>query len=142
MAVPLSHPSSCHVRHDVGASRPQEVEFMETKAMCEQQLFTHGKTVKEGFMNMRHLLLAVLSMLVGWGTAGVAQAAPTVSFEAGDRPGNFFTCSNTANSKSLGCVPRLGLSTHLNSDPSPSLPLEKRWGFPRWAEKPARSIRR
>lgn len=63
-------------------------------------------------MKTRHLFLAVLSLLVGWGTAGVVQAAPhahktspTVSFEAGDRPGNFFTCSNTANSKSLGCVP-------------------------------------
>lgn len=63
-------------------------------------------------MKTRHLFLTVLSLLVGMGTAGVAQAAPhahksapTVSFEAGDRPGNFFTCSNTANSKSLGCVP-------------------------------------
>ncbi len=76
--------------------------------MCEQQLFTHGKTVKEGFMKMRHLLLAALSMLVGWGTAGVAQAAtaPVVSFEAGDSPGNFFTCVNTSNSTSLGCVPQ------------------------------------
>ncbi|MBS0166815.1 MAG: hypothetical protein JSR29_12090 [Nitrospira sp.] len=47
--------------------------------------------------------------------AGVVQAAhpahsrsissPTVSFEAGDRPGNFFTCSNTGNSNSIGCVP-------------------------------------
>lgn len=79
--------------------------------MCEQQLFTHGTTVKEGSMKMRHLLLAALSMLVGLGTAGMAQAQspspndPVVSFEAGDRPGNFFTCSNTANSKSLGCVP-------------------------------------
>ena len=75
VAVPLSHPSSCHVRDDVGASRPQEVEFMETKVLCEQQLFTQGKTVKEGVMNMRQLLLAIFSMLVGWGTAGVAQAA-------------------------------------------------------------------
>jgi len=56
-------------------------------------------------MNMRQLLLAICSLLVGWGTVGVAQAAPTVSFEAGDRPGNFFTCSNTANSASVGCVP-------------------------------------
>jgi DNA-binding beta-propeller fold protein YncE len=64
-------------------------------------------------MKTRHLLVAALSMLVGWGTFGMAHAAPpgppsktpTVSFEAGDRPGNFFTCSNTANSKSLGCVP-------------------------------------
>ncbi len=31
---------------------------------------------------------------------------PVVSFEAGDRPGNFFTCSNTGNSASgIGCVP-------------------------------------
>ncbi len=66
-------------------------------------------------MKMRHLLLITLSMLVGLGTACVVEAArpapsrstsaPTVSFEAGDRPGNFFTCSNTANSKSIGCVP-------------------------------------
>lgn len=59
--------------------------------------------------------MALLSLLLGWGTAGVVQAAPhahspstsspTVSFEAGDSPGNFFTCINTGNSKSLGCVP-------------------------------------
>lgn len=65
-------------------------------------------------MKIRHLLLIALSMLVGMGTTCVVEAArpapsrstsaPTVSFEAGDRPGNFFTCSNTANSKSLGCV--------------------------------------
>lgn len=57
-------------------------------------------------MKMRQLLLAIFSMLVGWGTAGVAQAAPTVSFEAGDIPGNFFTCSNTAVSATgaPGCV--------------------------------------
>jgi len=58
-------------------------------------------------MNMRQLLLEVFSLLVGWGMAGVAQAAPTITFEAGDRPGNFFTCANTDNSASLGCVPRL-----------------------------------
>ena len=59
-------------------------------------------------MKTRHLLLAALSLLVGWGSAGVVQAhstSPTVSFEAGDTPGNFFTCANTANSKSIGCVP-------------------------------------
>ncbi|WP_413936900.1 YncE family protein [Nitrospira sp. BLG_1] len=56
-------------------------------------------------MKTRHLLVAALSMLVGWGSAGAVQAAPTVSFEAGDRPGNFFTCSNTGNSTSIGCVP-------------------------------------
>ncbi len=62
-------------------------------------------------MKTRYLLVVALSLLVGLGTAGVATAdpraqksSPTVSFEAGDRPGNFFTCSNTANSKSLGCV--------------------------------------
>ena len=59
-------------------------------------------------MNMRQLLFAIFTMLVGWGTAGVAQAAPTVSFEAGDNPGNFFTCVNTGNSKSgFGCVPQV-----------------------------------
>ncbi|MGH7184324.1 MAG: cupredoxin domain-containing protein, partial [Nitrospiraceae bacterium] len=56
-------------------------------------------------MNLRQLLLAICGLLVGWGMAGVAQAAPTITFEAGDRPGNFFTCSNTANSTSIGCVP-------------------------------------
>ncbi len=62
-------------------------------------------------MKTRHLLLAALSMLVAWGMVGMAQAQspspddPVVSFEAGDRPGNFFTCSNTANSTSIGCVP-------------------------------------
>ena len=124
---------------------------METKTLCEPHLFTHGKTVKEGFMNMRQLVLAALSMLVGWGTFDVAQAArpapspsptvPVVSFEAGDSPGNFFTCVNTGNSKSLiGCVPASigGLDRNL----SPSLLPEKRWGFPRIVEKQARSIRR
>lgn len=53
-------------------------------------------------MNMRQLLFAIFSMLVGWGTAGMAQAGPTVSFEAGDQPGNFFTCSNTGTSGSGG----------------------------------------
>lgn len=80
---------------------------METKVLCEQQLFAQGKTVKEGVMNIRQLLLVLFSILVGWGTASVAQAAPTITFEAGDRPGNFFTCSNTAKSESIGCVPRL-----------------------------------
>ncbi|MGE3977277.1 MAG: copper oxidase [Nitrospira sp.] len=65
-------------------------------------------------MKMRQFVLALFSMLVGWGTFGVVQAAPpapsskapVVSFEAGDSPGNFFTCINTGNSKSLiGCVP-------------------------------------
>jgi len=61
-------------------------------------------------MKTRHLLMAALSMLVGWGMAGVAQAAPpTVSFEAGDRPGNFFACTNTGPSVDVdtpppGCV--------------------------------------
>ncbi|MFO0699306.1 MAG: hypothetical protein U0236_08765 [Nitrospira sp.] len=59
-------------------------------------------------MKTRHLFLAALSLLIGLGTAGVANAhnaSPTVSFEAGDTPGNFFTCVNTSNSKSIGCVP-------------------------------------
>lgn len=76
------------------------------------------ETLKEGSMKTRHLLLVALSLLMGWGTFGVAQAAaprpspgpsttiPVVSFEAGDSPGNFFTCSNTGNSKSIGCVPQ------------------------------------
>ncbi len=62
-------------------------------------------------MKTRHVLVAAFSMVVGLGTAGMAQAQtpspddPVVSFEAGDRPGNFFTCSNTNNSASIGCVP-------------------------------------
>jgi len=52
-------------------------------------------------------ILALIAMLVGMGMVGTAQAAPpTVSFEAGDDPGNFFTCVNTGNSKSFGCVPQ------------------------------------
>jgi YVTN family beta-propeller protein len=57
-------------------------------------------------MNMRQLLLAICSLLVGWSTASAGQAEPTITFEAGDRPGNFFTCSNTVKSASgIGCVP-------------------------------------
>ena len=81
-------------------------------------------------MNMRQLLLAILSMLVGWGTAGVAQAAPTITFEAGDRPGNFFTCSNTANSKSLGCVPRLGALNTLEQQSLAVIAPGETVGFP------------
>ena len=58
-------------------------------------------------MKTRYRILAMVTLLIGMGMAGVAQAAPaTVSFEAGDNPGNFFTCVNTASSKSgIGCVP-------------------------------------
>lgn len=67
-------------------------------------------------MKKRHLLLAVLSMLVGWGMAGEAQAkkkpalppapSPIVSFLAGDEPGSWFECTNTGTSASgIGCVP-------------------------------------
>lgn len=61
-------------------------------------------------MKTRYGIVTLISLLIGLGTAGVAQARPThttpvVSFEAGDNPGNFFTCINTGNSKSLGCVP-------------------------------------
>lgn len=60
-------------------------------------------------MKKRRLLFALLSMLVGWGMAGMAQAAePTVSFLAGDQPGNWFECANTGSSASgLGCVPEV-----------------------------------
>ena len=66
-------------------------------------------------MKTRYCLLALFSLLLGWSTTGVVHAAPpapspsptapVVSFEAGDSPGNFFTCLNTSNSKSIGCVP-------------------------------------
>ncbi|MBS0152427.1 MAG: hypothetical protein JSR31_15945 [Nitrospira sp.] len=58
-------------------------------------------------MKKQRLLVALLSMVVGWGTAGMVQAAePTVSFLAGDQPGNWFECANTGTSASgLGCVP-------------------------------------
>ena len=54
--------------------------------------------------------MAVLSMLVGWSTADMAPAHspspnPVVSFQVGDKPGNWFTCMNTSNSQTLGCVP-------------------------------------
>jgi len=69
-------------------------------------------------MKKQHLVLAVLSMLVGWGTADMAQAkppssappssapAPVVSFYATDNPGAWFECTNTGTSASgIGCVP-------------------------------------
>jgi len=66
-------------------------------------------------MKKRRLLGALLSMLVGWSTAGLAQAAePTVSFLAGDQPGNWFECANTGtpSASGLGCVPEVaGLGT-------------------------------
>lgn len=72
----------------------------------------HLKPLKEGSMKTRYGIVALISLLMGLGTAGVAQAkpnhthtTPVVSFEAGDNPGNFFTCTNTGNSQSIGCVP-------------------------------------
>ena len=90
-------------------------------------------------MNKRRILLvALLSILVGWGAVGEAQAAPsskgqtasskgskgpkgggsstpspTVSFYATDNPGGWFECANTGTSASgLGCVPEAdGLGT-------------------------------
>ncbi len=58
-------------------------------------------------MKKRQLLFALLGLLAGWGTAGMAQAAePTVSFLAGDQPGSWWECANTGSSASgLGCVP-------------------------------------
>ncbi|MDC8450227.1 MAG: hypothetical protein LV473_18000 [Nitrospira sp.] len=94
-------------------------------------------------MKMRHLFLAALSMLVGLGTAGVAQAAaPTVSFEAGDSPGTFFTCVNTNNSKSLGCVPQSAALGTVGQKSLAVIAPGETVGFPRLAEKPAQSIRR
>jgi plastocyanin/6-phosphogluconolactonase (cycloisomerase 2 family) len=49
-------------------------------------------------MNKR-ILLALLCMLSGWGMAGMAQAAATVTFDAQDAPGSWFKCSGS------GCVP-------------------------------------
>lgn len=65
-------------------------------------------------MTKRCLLVALLSILVGWGTAGMAQADPTVSFYATDNPGTWFECANTGTPPSpgapisasgLGCLP-------------------------------------
>lgn len=60
-------------------------------------------------MKKRRLLVALLSVLVGWGTAGMAQAdPPVVQFLAGDQPGSWFECANTGISGSgLGCVPQV-----------------------------------
>ncbi len=58
-------------------------------------------------MKKRRLLVALLSLVMGWGMVGMVKAAePTVSFLAGDQPGNWFQCANTGISASgLGCVP-------------------------------------
>jgi hypothetical protein len=51
----------------------------------------------------RRILLAVLSLFVGWGGASMAQA--NVTFETTDNPGNWFDCSASTGSPVLGCVP-------------------------------------
>ena len=54
----------------------------------------------------RRILLAVLSLFVGWGGASMAQAAtPSVTFQATDNPGGWFECANTGANATLGCVP-------------------------------------
>ena len=85
-------------------------------------------------MRKRRLLVAALSMLVGWGTAGLVQAGePTVSFLAGDQPGNWFECVNTGTPTSasgLGCVPEAeGLGTVGQKSLAVILPGES-VGFP------------
>ena len=40
----------------------------------------------------RRILLALLGLLVGWGGAGMAQAAG-VTFNATDNPGSWFECT-------------------------------------------------
>ena len=59
-------------------------------------------------MKKGRLVFALLSMVMGWGAAGMAQAAsPVVQFLAGDQPGSWFECANTGTSASgLGCVPQ------------------------------------
>lgn len=62
-------------------------------------------------MKTRYLMVALLSVLVGWSTTDLAQAkkpapaGPVVSFLATDNPGAWFECTNTGTSASLGCVP-------------------------------------
>lgn len=58
-------------------------------------------------MKKQRILLALLGLLVGWGGAGMAQAAPTVTFNATDNPGSWFKCDNGTASSALGCVSEL-----------------------------------
>lgn len=58
-------------------------------------------------MKKPRILLALLGLLVGWGGVGMAQAAPTVTFNATDNPGSWFTCDNKTASSAVGCVPEL-----------------------------------
>ena len=93
--VPLSHTPPCHVRDEVGASRPRYALTPERHASPQMN---HLKPLKEGSMKTRYGIVALISLLMGLGTASMAQAAhpapsskaPVVSFEAGDSQGNFF----------------------------------------------------
>ena len=57
-------------------------------------------------MKKRHIFFALLGLLVGWGMAGVAQAAsPAVTSQVTDNPGDWFRCANTGSTASgIGCV--------------------------------------
>ena len=54
-------------------------------------------------MTKRRILVALLSLAVGWGGASMAQA--NVTFETTDNPGSWFDCSASTGSPVLGCVP-------------------------------------
>ena len=56
-------------------------------------------------MKKRRILLALLSLLGGWGGAGMADATVTggVTFQVTDNPGGWFECT-TSTSDSFGCV--------------------------------------
>jgi DNA-binding beta-propeller fold protein YncE len=53
-------------------------------------------------MKKRRILLAVLSLFVGWGGASMAHAAG-VTYQVTDNPGSWFECT-TSTSASFGCV--------------------------------------
>src|SRR5437016_2039233 len=96
--VPYQHN---HQRRDLHYDRACLPVTVSTLRPCEV-----AQSRRKLFMKMkRRILLALLGLLVGWGGVGMAQAAPTVTFDAQDAPGTWFKCSNTDSTKSIGCVP-------------------------------------
>src|SRR5215510_11583671 len=72
-------------------------------------------------MKKRPIFLALLGLLVGWGGAGMAQAAG-VTFQITDNPGSWFECT-ASTSASFGCVHQ---ALHSDSTTGRSLAVIKR----------------